>query len=119
MLRRILTAVTGGLLCVVALGCGQDVDILYVDPQIVDAGEPTELRVYGSGFVWTYDAFSDTASGEFTISVSDRVFDDVTWVDASELRVTLPADLGPGLHSVTVSVDGRSDVLTDGLFVRE
>ena len=103
----------------VAPACGSEVDVVYVEPNVVDAGAETEVRVFGSGFTWTYDAFSDTATATFEVRVSDRVIDGVEWIDAGELKVLLPADLDSGVHPVTVTVDGRSDTEAEALFVRE
>lgn len=99
--------------------CGEDVDVVYVEPNVIDGGQATEVRVFGSGFTWTYDAFTDTAAATFEVRVSDRVIDDVEWIDAGELKVLLPADVASGVHSVTVTVDDRSDTEAEALFVRE
>ena len=101
-------------------GCdvgGSEVKVIRVAPNDVVAGEKTEIRIVGAGFEWEYNAFTDTVTGEFEVKVGKQRLKNVEWIDTTELLATLPDDLEPGQHSVTVTAPQGEDTLDPAIRV--
>lgn len=106
-----------GLLPLVS--CGSEAPrIDSVQPRVVEEGTATEVTVRGAGFHWKYDSLAHTVKGSFKVHAGDVPLEDVTWVDASELRARVPGAVVAGRYAIRVEGPTGSATRADGLFVR-
>lgn len=99
--------------------CGSEAPrIDSVEPRVVEEGTATEVTVRGAGFHWKYDSLAHTVTGTFKVHAGDVPLDDVTWVDAGELRARLPGAVVAGRYAVRVEGPTGSATRADALFVR-
>lgn len=99
-------------------GCGEDAPrVDEVVPRVVEERSAAEIVVRGAGFHWKYDSLSNTVSGSFKVRANDTPLEDVTWIDATELRARMPAAVRAGRYSISVDGPLGSDTREDGLLV--
>ncbi len=93
-----------------------------LEPNRLEVGEAASVTIVGSYpldiFVSYADSSRSTIDSQYAAQVGGMALDDVTYVDATELRATVPAGLDAGVYDLTVTdFAGRSATLADALTV--